>query len=102
MFKNEAAGLSTAEFCPYSVPAMQILIVHNAIVLGAIAAADVARSAWVMAAILDPSRSATIGPWLATGLILATGGISIAMLGLAARALLERNHAGFDRPSPLA
>ncbi len=78
---------------------MQNLTVQNAVALGVVAAADVARSVWVMDAVLDPARSTSLGPWLAIGLILATGGISVAMLGLAARAVLDRTHVAVERPS---
>ena len=61
--------------------------------LGAVAAADIARSVWVMDAILDTSRDVAMDPWLICGLVLATGGMSVAMIGLVLRAVFERQHA---------
>lgn len=55
----------------------------------AVATADVARSAWVMDAVLDADRMGNVHPWLALGLALLTGAISVSLIAIAARATLE-------------
>jgi hypothetical protein len=60
------------------------------IALFAVAAADVARSAWVMDAILQAERVGSVETWLAIGLIFATGGLSLGLAGLAGRAALGK------------
>ena len=73
---------------------------HKLLVLSAVAGADIVRTVWVMNAVLAPELGGTIGPWLAAGLILATGGLSLAMTGIVMRAMLEQRHAiPFRRPS---
>ena len=57
--------------------------------LAAIAAADVARSAVVVAAVLACDGAQASSPWLAPALIAATGLLSLALMGLAMRALLD-------------
>ena len=66
---------------------------YKVLALGAVAGADIARSVWVMDAVLDVSREPAIDQWLAVGLILATGGLSLALTGLVLRAMLEQRHA---------
>lgn len=62
---------------------------YRAFTLIAVAMADVARSAWVMDAVLDAERLGNLHPWLALGILFLTGAISISLIGLAARAVLE-------------
>lgn len=83
---------------------------HKLLVLSAVAGADIVRTVWVMNAVLAPGlggtpslggmMGGTIGPWFVAGLILATGGLSLAMTGIVVRAMLEQRHAiPFRRPS---
>ena len=72
---------------------------YNLIALGAVAGADIARSVWVMDAVLDSSRSVAIDPRLSVGLILITGGLSLALMALITRAILDHRH-GVVRPEP--
>lgn len=52
----------------------------------AVAAADMARSARIIVAILGAERLECVESWLAIGLICMTGRLSVAMFGLAAGA----------------
>ena len=65
---------------------------YQLLALSAVAVADIARTVWVITAILDTSRAAA-GPWLAVALIVSTGGLSLALIGLVMRAVLEQRHA---------
>lgn len=56
--------------------------------LCAVAGADVVRSVWVLDCVLAAERAGQVELWTAAGLLLATGGLSIALLGLAMRACL--------------
>ena len=66
---------------------------HKFLALSAVAGADVARTVWVLDAVLASGASSAIDRWLAAGLILATGGLSLAMIGFVVRAMLEQQHA---------
>lgn len=54
-----------------------------------IAVADVARSAIVLDAVLDASRTESVPPWLALCLLAVTGAISLGLVGIAGRAVFE-------------
>ncbi len=60
------------------------------IALDAVAGADVARSAWVLDAVLGAGGLGATEPWLALGLVLATGGLSLALVGIFMRAWFEQ------------
>ena len=66
------------------------MFLYQLLALCAVAVADIARSVWVMIAVLDASRGMPASPWLAIVLVMATGGLSLALLGLVMRAMLER------------
>lgn len=53
-----------------------------------VAFADVARTAWVLDALGSGPDASLREPSLGAGLVLATGGLSLAMIGLAMRAVL--------------
>ena len=72
---------------------------YKLLALSAVTGADIARSVWVMDAVLDTSRGAAIDQWFAVGLILATGGLSLALTGLVMRAIFEQRHAQQGEPS---
>ena len=65
---------------------------YQLLALSAVAVADIARTVWVITAVLDTSR-AVADPWLAVALIVSTGGLSLALIGLVMRAVLEQRHA---------
>jgi hypothetical protein len=61
-----------------------------------VAAADVARTVLVVNALITAEGAGTPSPWLGAGVMLASGALSIAMLGIAMRSVI-----GFgDQPAP--
>lgn len=57
--------------------------------LGAVAAADIARTVWVAGVVIERGL---VAPMPTIGLILASGGLSLALLGIAMRAVLDARH----------
>lgn len=53
-----------------------------------VAAADVARTVWVLDALLNAEGAGTSSPWLGAGVMLASGGLSIVMLCVAMRSVI--------------
>jgi hypothetical protein len=53
-----------------------------------VAPADIARTDWVLDALLNTEGAGTASPWLGMGVMLASGGLSIVMLGIAMRSTI--------------
>jgi hypothetical protein len=66
-----------------------IVGMNKFLALGIVAVSDIARSVWVFEALFSAVGKGLVDPWHCLGILLITGGLSLALLGLAMRAVLE-------------